>query len=269
MSLIKRLLGLTGADDAVQRPDPDTSAPPDVAVPPHGPLRDQFWARVGVVEPDVLTHLISPSFTGGPDWPSTRQAFHVVRRGDSVILATDGLSDEFDARDEDGHVEQALPNCGFEMELFIETADIPPELRGAPGDISPLSKTWAFEILKHVAELVADAGGITGQLDRYGVLSVEFPGVSDSSAVAAQVPPEFVTEDDCVGLLIGGPAPDFPAVIPDMPGGAVRMVPVVLITASELEAIRAEGGERRKAVVQALADSPTGHRSALGRAAVA
>ena len=73
-----------------------------------GECLDRHWQTVGSVEQDVLTYMISPSFTGGPHWPSTRQAYRVVRRDESIVLATEGLSDPFD--DAEG-----LGN-GFEME---------------------------------------------------------------------------------------------------------------------------------------------------------
>src|SRR5476649_1427459 len=50
---------------------------------------DRHWQAVGTVERDVLTYMISPSFTGGPHWPSTRQAYRVVRRDGSIVLATE------------------------------------------------------------------------------------------------------------------------------------------------------------------------------------
>ena len=80
--------------------------------------RDRFWSAVGQVEADVLGSLISPSFASGPHWPTLRQAYRIVRRGDAVLLATDGLSDPFDGVEGMGN--------GFEIELFIETADIDP-----------------------------------------------------------------------------------------------------------------------------------------------
>ena len=32
---------------------------------------DRHWASVGTIERDVLAYMISPSFSGGPYWPST------------------------------------------------------------------------------------------------------------------------------------------------------------------------------------------------------
>jgi hypothetical protein len=157
--------------------------------------RDAYWAAIGKVEKDVLSYLISPSFAGGPAWPTTRQAYRVIRRRGTILIATDGMSDPFEP--------PVAEVNGFGMELFIETADIAPELAGATGDITALSRSWAFELLSNAAGSVAEASGILSQLDRYGVLSMEFPGVSKSHAINAQVPARFVTADDCVGILLG------------------------------------------------------------------
>ncbi|MGR3885699.1 suppressor of fused domain protein [Pseudomonas sp. 1152_12] len=221
---------------------------------------DRHWQAVGTVERDVLTYIISPSFTGGPHWPSTRQAYRVVRRGGAIILATEGLSDPFD--DAEG-----LGN-GFEMELFLETADIPNDARGELGDVDPLRRSWAFELIEHVAKTVANAGGITHQLDNHGVLSLELPGFSLSHQMSEQVPKLFVTDDDAVGVLLGGPEPDFPIRLEDMPLSPVRLVPVVLITASELEYVRSGGRAAREDLVERLKAAGVGHTSSLYRASV-
>ncbi|GLQ09692.1 hypothetical protein GCM10007913_16240 [Devosia yakushimensis] len=222
--------------------------------------RHEYWAGVGEVEDDVLTHLISPTFTGGPAWPSTRQAFRIVRRPHGIVLATDGLSDPFDG--------VAGAGNGFELELFVETADIDPDLAGAAGDVGGLSKSWAFELLNQVAGTIAGAGGISGQLARYKVLSMEIPGVSRSYAIAAQLPPGFTTDDDSVGVLIGAPEPDFPTRIDDTPLSPVTIVPLVLLRAEELQQLRQGGAEARQALAARLAASPTRHRSSLTRPAL-
>lgn len=218
---------------------------------------DRHWRSVGSVEQDVLGHVISPSFLGGPDWPSTRQAYRIVRRGDSVIIATDGLSDPFDGAPELGN--------GFEMELFLETGDLAEGTRGDVGDVTPLMRSWAFDVMRTVAGTVADAGGITHQLENYGVLSVELPGASEAPHLIDQIPRRFVTEDDCVGVLVGGPAPDFATRLEDMPLSPVTLVPVVLITAAELEHVRMGGRKAREALVQQLTAAGHGHRSRLDR----
>lgn len=216
--------------------------------------RDAFWAGVGSVEKDVLGHLISPGLMGGPQWPTTRQAYKVVRRAHSIVIATDGLSDPF----EDGR-----KGNGFGMELFVETADILPAHAGRPGDISRLSESWAFELVSHVAGTVARVGGISAQLDQYGVLSMELPGVSQSHAIGKQVPARYVTADDSLGVLIGMPVEGFSAAVEGMPLSPVRMVPVTIITAAELEALRTGGADARRALAEELARQGRHHRSSL------
>lgn len=221
---------------------------------------DRHWQSVGSVEKDVLGYFLSPSFTGGPAWPSTRQAYRVVRRGERILLASDGLSDPFDDAEGFGN--------GFEMELFVETADIAPAHRGTPGDVSTLSDSWAFELLEHVAQIVADAGGITAQLEQYGALSMELPGVSQSRAIGAALPALFVTEDDALGVLLGAPKPDFNDVLDDMPLSPVRLVPIVVLTAAELEFVRAGGGQARAELLERLVAADVGHVSDLQRNSV-
>lgn len=225
-----------------------------------GECLDRHWQGVGTVEQDVLGYLISPSFTGGPQWPSTRQAYRVVRRGESILLATEGLSDPFDDAEGMGN--------GFEMELFLETADIPVHARGKPGEVDPLKYSWAFELLQHVAATVAGAGGIVEQIEQHGVLSLELPGVSQSQHIGEQLTAHFVSDDDVVGVLLGGPAPDFPTQLNDMPLSPVSLIAVVLITASELDYVRSGGRAAREDLVQRLQNAGVGHRSDLQRASV-
>ncbi len=219
--------------------------------------RDQFWGAVGQVETDMLGHLISPSLTGGPAWPTTRQAYRVIRRKNTILIATDGLSDPFSG--------VSGGENGFELELFIETPDIDPEHAGQAGEIGSIVKSWAFEIIQNVAGTVAGAGGINAQLDRYTVLSVEIPGVSQSHSVQTQVPKRFITDDDCIGVLIGAPRQNFGTEITDMPLSPVRIVPVTIITAAELVYIRANGAAERILLAEKLAESGIGNVTAFMR----
>lgn len=257
--LLKKALGTAPAPTAPAAAEREPFSPDNneaTCAATHASL-DRYWAGLGTVEADLLGHLISPGLLGGSNWPSTRQAYRVVRRDGTLILATDGMSDPFDQA-------QGMGN-GYEMELFVETADLPAELAGQPGDISQLPRSWAFELLQHVASSVADAGGITHSLQRLGALSMEMPGFSESHALNGQLPARFVTADDCVGVLLGAPAPGFATRIDDTPLSPVQVVPVVLLTALELEAIRAGGKAARDAIVDGLAAS-SGHVCSFQRA---
>jgi hypothetical protein len=256
----KKLLGMQRTDMHAASP---TDANPASALP-HGDeaafqqscaRRDTYWAAVGTMERDVLAHAISPSLRGGPAWPTTRQAYRVIRRPGTILIATDGMSDPFKPPVAEGN--------GFGMELFIETADIAPEHAGTLGDIAALSRSWAFELLSNAAGSVAEEGGIRSRLERYGFLSMEFPGVSQSHSIGAQLPARFVTADDCVGILLGVPVAGFPTRINDMPLSPVSIVPVTLITAEELEALRQGGRVAREALVDRLAQSGRHHLSNL------
>lgn len=257
---IKKALGGDEPGNAPPAPPPPPPTPPfgDPPAPPpsggsHAAL-DAFWSSVGALESDVIANAISPQFTGGPRWPTPRQAYRVVRRGETILIATDGLSDPADGEPD-----------GFGCELFIETADLAPELRGEPGDVMSPARSWAFEVLRYIAATVADAGGINCQLDRYGVISTEAPGANTVEAMRAQVPPRFFDENGSLGILIGGPPADFAAAVPNPPNGPIRIVPVVLITAAEMERIRHGGAAARDQLVADLAASPTGWRSSLTR----
>lgn len=223
---------------------------------------DRHWQKVGYVESDVIAEIIPSVFMGGPAWPTIRQAYRIVRRENSILLTTDGMSDPFDEEGAD------VPGNGFGMELFIETADIPAEFAGSRGDVAEIKHAWAFELLDHLAAVVADRGGIREDIEGSGCISTELPGVSDTRAIKFQVPERFITDDDSIGLLFGGPAPDFPSLVPDAPQRPVMLIPVVLLTADELSHIRANGREGRAQIIEALKRSPVGFRSDLTRSSV-
>ena len=102
MGLFDRLRGLfSGASGAPVPPAPVAEPAPHPALAASQARRDAFWSEVGMVERDLLGHLISPGLLGGPAWPTTRQAYRVVRRSSGAILiATDGMSDPFEGADD-------------------------------------------------------------------------------------------------------------------------------------------------------------------------
>ncbi|MDX1960676.1 MAG: hypothetical protein SFU98_19040 [Leptospiraceae bacterium] len=58
-------------------------------------LRDRYWNVIGELSSDVLVHVINPAFMGMPEWPDLRQAYNIIRTNDTIILATNGLSDDY------------------------------------------------------------------------------------------------------------------------------------------------------------------------------
>lgn len=206
--------------------------------------RDRFWSSVGEVEPDFISYLISPGLMGGPHWPTTRQAFRVIRRTTSVIVASDGLADPFDGTDPYGN--------GFETELFIETASLPAETMTEPG-VEAFKTSWPFVLVENVARVVADAGGIRHDLDELGVISAELPGMALHPVIAEQIPQRFIAENETLGVLIGVPATTVPALMLDMPNATVRVPPIVLMTAAELGHVRAGGANARRQLLAHLA----------------
>ena len=222
--------------------------------------RQKFWKSIGSLDPHLMASMSSPRPAGGPAWPTTRQAYLIIRRDASILLATDGMSDPFEDPEKKGN--------GFEMELFLETNDVKLADHPTDEDYAKVRDSWAFELLMETGKLVGDSGGLVPMLDKFGVISTEFPGVSQSHAIKDQVPARFVTEDGSIGILIGQPAPDFDTVIPGTPFSKVKAVPIVLLTADELTFIRKGGETARKEVAAKLAALTSGFRSDLNRPSV-
>jgi len=88
--------------------------------------RNAFWKNIGTVDPHVLSYFLDPTLIGSLGWSFVRQAFVKIETPNTVILASDGLSNPFDALDE--------PNQGFSLECFIESDD--PALRKSLADLT-------------------------------------------------------------------------------------------------------------------------------------
>src|SRR6267378_911613 len=115
--------------------------------------RAEAWARWGTLQDDVLTHLINPSLMAGPRWPAMRQAFRVARRGPSVLVASDGLSDPFD----EGTGADNLN--GFGLEIFATSSDL---IDRVPG-------SWVFDLVWQMSQLAAQRGDIAEMISKLEV----------------------------------------------------------------------------------------------------
>ncbi|MFC7441553.1 hypothetical protein [Laceyella putida] len=208
--------------------------------------RDGFWKKIGTVDPYVLTHLINPAFMGGPKWPAMRQAFVKVETPNSVILASDGLSDPFDDVEE--------PNQGFSLECYLESDD--PTLRKS---IADLDQTWQFQLVYEVAQNFAQHGGVKELLELYGVLSMEFSFID--------VPEPFSDEEGRVGVLLGLESDQIPTSFMG-PASDIRWVSIKVLTSQELHYILQHGADGRKKLAELFREQGTHHLSTLNRKSV-
>ena len=105
-------------------------------------VRDEFYSRLGTVDPDVISTKVNTAFTGGSVWPDLRQGRRVIRTAESLIFGSDGLADPY--RDVEGD------NAGFGVEVFAETTD--ESERDSSG---PLKGSCLFHLVHDVSHSVA------------------------------------------------------------------------------------------------------------------
>jgi hypothetical protein len=203
--------------------------------------RSAAWRTLGKLEEDVLTFLLNPSFAGAPRWPSMRQAWRVIHRPGGTLLASDGLSDPFDDREE--------PSIGFGIECIIETDE----------PIGRIPASWPFQALVQVCHTVAGHGGLLELLGELKLLSVELSGEG--------MPDPLVTADGSVGVMLGIASSTLPTII-QTPAGDVHIITVKTLLAEELEYIRQHGAKGRAELGRRFARSGEEHLSRALRSPV-
>ncbi|WP_083411812.1 hypothetical protein [Janthinobacterium sp. 1_2014MBL_MicDiv] len=210
--------------------------------------RDAFYATLGTVDADVLAPAINPAFMGGPRWPSLRQAWRVIRRPGSILLASDGLSDPFED-DDDVFVPR-----GHLLEVCVEAPL-------AAFDGADVSRSWLFDLIYQVSQNVADHGSIDLLLQRHGSVSM----VLD----LRDAPAGLEDENEQVGVLLHQAASTIPPSF-DTPYGEVLLLTATVLQPAELAFISEadDKAQSRRDLAAALAASPAGHLSVAGRAAV-
>ena len=210
--------------------------------------RDAFYATLGTMDADVLAPLVNPAFMGGPRWPSLRQAWRVIRRPDSVIIASDGLSDPFED-DDDVFVPR-----GHLLEVCIEAP-----LAAFDGD--PVQASWLFDVIYQISQNVADHGSIDLLLQRHGSVSM----VLDEQ----DAPEGLEDENEQVGVLLAQGASTIPPLFAT-PYGEVMLLTATVLQPAELAYISeaADKAQSRRDLAAALAASPSGHLSVAKRPAV-
>lgn len=210
--------------------------------------RNEYWNEIGRTAPNALDYEVSPEAKGAPNWPTVQQRFRLVRTNNSVILATEGLSDPF------GAFRGPTDENGYGMELFIEV----PGWQAASAEA--LRQSWAFQALEHTATLCAHAKGISTLIEQNGVMSLDLsPSCAPETWIAAdQVEP--------VGGLLGMPLPPGRDQMRGMPLSKVRVIPLTLIYPEELEDCLVSGPDERKALVNDLLTTGHAHKSDPNRA---
>ncbi|MGV3620175.1 MAG: hypothetical protein ACO1OB_05135 [Archangium sp.] len=174
-------------------------------------LLTKTWAKWGAVDDDVLTHLINPAFMGGPKWPALRQAYRVARRPDSILVASDGLSEPFDD-------EEPPTVNGVQLEVFSTSNDVK----------TPPQQQVVFKAVWNIAQVCASAD-VAERLDEMSVISTELH--VDMPEAHRE---NFVNEHGRVGALIGLPVASLPEQVKG-PLSRIRIVSLTLLTLDELD----------------------------------
>ncbi|MBA9084190.1 hypothetical protein FHR92_000644 [Fontibacillus solani] len=194
--------------------------------------RDSYWESIGLVEDDVLAPIINPAFQGYPQWPDLRQAYKVIRTTNTIIIATDGLSDDFE--DEDS-------GNGFGIELYVESND--EKLINMP--MEQLNNTWLFQLLFQAACNAAQSGAYYNAIHTYGVVSSEFWDID--------IDDRYMTENESVGVLVGIEHENRPSSM-TFENDKILMVSVTAIKPEELNEIVVNGRAYRDQLAKMLQD---------------
>lgn len=208
-------------------------------------LRLRHWKRIGRPDRELVAYVADPGPAAASGWPAARQAYHIVRRYDSLILSTDGLSDPF--------VCKVAGDSGYGIEAFIEVPGAQEMETGF------LRESWAFAVLEIVAQNIAGFGGILDRLDRDSVVYMAVPLLNPPT-------PEWADDLGFSGVLIGLPARRAGAVV-DLPFGPARYLAVTLLRPEEA-LFAARGAENRTRLARLLDAAGGGHLSDPGRGSV-
>lgn len=205
--------------------------------------RNAYWNQLGRTAPEPLGYDISPEIKGAPAWPTVEQRFRIVRTTNTLIIATEGLSDPF------GAFRGPSDANGYGMELFIEV----PGMQATSPDA--IRTSWAFRAVEHTAILCAHAKGLSELLETNGVMSLD---LSRHCVPSGWIVPGHV---EPAGALLGVPMPPGRDIIKNMPLSKTRVIPLTLIFPEELEDCLVSGANERRALVNDLLTTGQGHKS--------
>ena len=203
--------------------------------------RDTACAQFGEADPNVLSHIINPSFMGGPSWPDLRQAWRTYRKDGRTIVVSDGLCDPFPKdEDEDGYEEQ-----GLGIEVYAETSD-PIE-----GEIQA---SWLFSLVHNASQQAASTGAFYNMLKQRDAFSMELY-LSEEQGFK-------LNKEGRVGVLIGVKNPNIDEFF-EMPKGKARLVSIKLLSHDELKIAIEEGDHGREKLLSKFKENGTYHLSSL------
>jgi hypothetical protein len=211
--------------------------------------RDAFWKSIGKVHPDVIAHIINPSFMGGPRWPSVRQAFIVIEKGENTILASDGLSDPYDDYDENPK-NQSYNGTGLEVYIVANKIF---------ESFNDIVTSWQCAVLRQVAQTAAANPNLISMLNDYRFVS--------STVSNVELPERFITENNDIGIILGLDNPIVPAKL-ELSIEAISLVNIALLLPIELDYIMKSGGEARIEIGEKLMKLPGAITHPLERDAV-
>ena len=199
--------------------------------------RLKYWKQCGTVDDDVIAYVISPQFQGSPAWPTTRQSFYIVRTEDSLIIASDGLSDLF--------VDTNMTDAGFGSEVYVEVAGM------QTANFDTVKQSWAFSLIENFARNVANWGGINAQIEKYGVISSEMP-------IIETLDKSWQADGENIGILVGMIAKERPSKLKLDAVNEIRMLPITIIKAAELDFVANGGAIARQELANKLSAAGVG-----------
>ncbi|UTF60904.1 suppressor of fused domain protein [Gilvimarinus sp. DA14] len=206
-------------------------------------VRDTLFSSLGNVDPDVIGHMINPAFMGGPQWPSLRQAFSIIRTNKSIKVASNGLSDPFE--------DMAEPNNGFRLEVIAETAE---KLE------ADIYNTWLFKLVYAISQQAAHSSQIADFVATHGVITMEL--YAEDCGLE-----EFQNKNGMVGVILGVESPDMPKTV-NFPAEEITLVTVQILTPDELDYVAEKRAEGRKHIHELLQKKGVYHRIELNRKSV-
>lgn len=205
--------------------------------------RNRLFGSPGKVDPDVIGHIINPAFTEGPQWPSLRQAFSIIRSDESVMIASNGPSDPFQ--------DMAEPNNGFKLEVIAETTE---KLVADP------SGNWLFKLVHAVSQQAVHSGQVADFVATHGVITMEL--YAEDCGLE-----ELQNSEGMAGVMPGVEKPGMPKRI-KFPTEEITLVTIQILTPDELDYVSEKRLEGRNHVHELLQKKGIYHRIELKRKSV-